>query len=291
MMKPMNRIAQTLLWISLFLLGLGIIGAQQPAPKVPEYHRAKHGLNGGHEELVDLSTLPGFDQLKTLDDIAAFAAKVPGATGFTAHPRFENGNRYARAIIWYTNLSDPRQSWPIYLFEKSEAEKLPGAAPRPAAPKAAEAFVQSRVKTAQELIAAAGPEGVELGISGDHAQEKLTAYAVIQLGGVFKHSGQFRSDRCIRCRNVVTGGNPGACGLGVLKVSHWNCCGGDKDAKHCRYWELLKAKEEKENEDKKPKNGQPVSSVPQPARPLISLRSGVEPSPLACTMGPPCVPP
>ena len=54
----------------------------------PEYFRAMHGYGGGQNEMVDLSKLEGFDALQTIDDVAKFAAEVPGAIGFTAHPDF-----------------------------------------------------------------------------------------------------------------------------------------------------------------------------------------------------------
>src|SRR5678816_750092 len=79
------------------------------------YHRAKHGYSGGLTEMVDLSRAEGFDKVLTIEDLAAFASKVPGAVGFTAHPRFESGQRHARAVLWYTRLSPTESSWALYL--------------------------------------------------------------------------------------------------------------------------------------------------------------------------------
>ncbi|MBV6498932.1 MAG: hypothetical protein CJBNEKGG_01162 [Prosthecobacter sp.] len=77
----------------------------------PEYFPAKHGYNGGSENMVDLTELKGFDQVRNLDDIARFARRVPGAIGFTAHPDFESGTRLASAVISYTSLSPTNESW------------------------------------------------------------------------------------------------------------------------------------------------------------------------------------
>src|SRR5438105_3630344 len=73
--------------------------------------------------MVDLSKREGFDAIRTLDDVARFASEVPGAVGFTAHPnKFENGPRYASAVVWYTKLSPTESSSFLYLFDKKEAQ-------------------------------------------------------------------------------------------------------------------------------------------------------------------------
>ncbi len=90
------------------------------------YFQASHGFDGGLCEMIDLSKREGFDAIHTLDEVARFASEVPGAVGFTAHPSFENGSRYAHAIMWYTGLSEPGSSWALYLFDKKEALKNPG---------------------------------------------------------------------------------------------------------------------------------------------------------------------
>ena len=127
-----------------------------------EYFRASHGFSGGLEEMVDLSKREGFDAIRTIDDVARFASEVPGAVGFTAHPDFENGTRYASAVVWYTRLSPTQASWALYLFDKKEALKQPGDAPPAAAVAAAEAKVSSKMDEAGKLIAAGGTNGVKL---------------------------------------------------------------------------------------------------------------------------------
>ena len=99
-----------------------------------EYFRAKHGDGNGLSKKVPLSVRKGFDSVRNIDDVAKFAAKVPGAIGFTAHPHFEQGTRYASAILWYTTLSSPQNSWPFYLFDETEAKKQPGDKPRTQGP-------------------------------------------------------------------------------------------------------------------------------------------------------------
>lgn len=209
---------------------------------VPEYSRASHGFDGGLTEMVDLSELEGFDTVRTIDDLAQFASKVPGAVGFTAHPHFETGTRYAKAVLWYTNLSSRSSSWALYLFDKSEAQKSPGEAPSSAAAAAAEAKVSGKMKEAKELIEAGGPSGVKL--IGDHDEWKVLALAVIRLGGSFEHTGEFGVAHCLSCRSIVSGGNPSRCGHGVQDKEHWNCCGATDKVVHCRYWELIMARED-----------------------------------------------
>ena len=67
--------------------------------------------------MEDLSELSGFSEAKTLADVAALAKTVDRAIGFTAHPDFERGTRYARAVISYTNKSPQSESWALYLFD------------------------------------------------------------------------------------------------------------------------------------------------------------------------------
>ena len=208
----------------------------------PEYFRAMHGFDGGQTEMVDLSKLEGFDTLRTIDDVAKFAAKVPGAIGFTAHPDFQNDTRLARAVIWYTGLSSPQNSWPLYLFDETEAKKKPGEKPRAEALAAAEAKVIAKMETAKELIKKSGSSGVKL--SGTYHEQKALALAIIRLGGSFEHVGEFGTSKCVGCRSVVAGGTPRLCGLGVQKKKHWNCCGSTKEKGHCQYWQLIKVQDE-----------------------------------------------
>ena len=210
---------------------------------VPEHFRASHGYNGGLCEMVDLSELEGFDAVRTIDDLARFASEVPGAVGFTAHPGFENGTRYASAVLWYTNLSSTSSSWALHLFDRTEAQKSPGDAPRAAAVAAAEAKVSGKMKTAKDLIDAGGPGGVKL--VGDSDERKVLALAVMRLGGSFEHTGTFGVANCGWCRSVVSGGNPSRCGHGVQGKEHWNCCGATDKVSHCRYWELIKAQDDR----------------------------------------------
>jgi len=178
--------------------------------QVPDYFQASHGFNGGLCEMVDLSKREGFDAIRTIDDVARFASEVPGAVGFTAHPNFENGTRYASAVVWYTKLSPAQSSWALYLFDKKEAQKNPSDAPRAAAVAAAEAKVSSKMDEAKKLIAGSGSNGVKL--VGNPAECKVLALAVLRQGGLFEHTGKFAVGGCGGCRNVVTGGNPGSCG-------------------------------------------------------------------------------
>jgi len=211
---------------------------------VPQYFRAKHGFDGGLSEMVDLSELEGFDAVRTIDDLAKFASEVPKAMGFTAHPDFENGTRYAHAVLWYTGLSSKSSSWPLHLFDRAEAQKRPGGAPQAEAVAAAEAKVSARMKEARELVDAGGASGVKL-VDGDHGEKKALALAIMRLGGFFRHTGAFAGEHCHACRNVVPGGNPGSCGHGVAGRKHWNCCGGtDPKDDRCRYWELIKAQDD-----------------------------------------------
>lgn len=206
--------------------------------RLVDYFRARHGFNGGLEEMVDLSERQGFDAIRTIDDVARFASEVPGAVGFTAHPDFENGTRHASAVVSYTRLSPTQESWVLYLFDKKEAQKNPGDAPRAAALAAAEAKVSSKIDEARELIAAGGTNGVKL------VGDKVLALAVLRLGGLFGHTGEFAVGRCVGCRSVVSGGNPGSCGLDVQNKKHWNCCGSTNEGGYCDYWKLIKTQDD-----------------------------------------------
>lgn len=208
----------------------------------PMYFRAKHGYNGGSENMVDLSKLDGFDQVRNLDDIARFARKVPGAIGFTAHPNFEKGTRYARAVISYTSLSPTRESWKLYLYDRAEAEKPPGSAPGAGAELAFEGRIQAAMGEARKLIDSSGADGVNF---RSHSADIPLAYAVMRLGGTFAHTGEFGTRFCTGCRNIVKGGSPAKCALGVLKIGHWSCCGSTKEAGHCEYWKMWKAEEDR----------------------------------------------
>jgi len=206
-----------------------------------EYFRAKHGDGNGLSKMVRLSMRKGFDSVRNIGDVAKFAAKVPGAIGFTAHPHFEQGTRYASAILWYTTLSSPQNSWPFYLFDETEAKKKPGDKPRSEALAAAEAYVQSKMEMAKELIDASGSRGVKL--TGD---QQALALAIMRLGGSFEHNGEFGTANfglCGGCRILVPGGTPALCGLGVQKKKHWGCCGSTEKKSHCQFWPLVKAQE------------------------------------------------
>ena len=207
-----------------------------------EYVRAKHGFGSGLIEMVDLSTREGFDTVRTIDDVAKFAAKVHGAIGFTAHPDFQDDTRLASAVIWYTGLSSPQNSWPLYLFDETEAKKKPGGKPRAEALAAAEAKVQSKMAMAKELIEASGSRGVKL--TGDYEERIVLALAIMRSGGSFEHNGEFGTTNCSGCRSVVSGGTSRLCGLGVKKKSHWTCCGATEKKSHCQYWPLIKAQDE-----------------------------------------------
>jgi hypothetical protein len=209
--------------------------------RVTDYFQASHGRDGGLCKMVDLSKREGFDAIRTIDDVARFASEVPGAVGFTAHPNFETGTRYASAVVWYTKLSPTGSSWALYLFDKKEAQKNPGDAPRAAAVAAAEAEVVGKMNEARGLIAAGGPNGVKL--VGDYDERKVLALAILRLGGSFEHTGEFAVGRCGGCRSVGSGGNPSSCGLGVQNKKHWSCCGSTDEGGHCEYWKLIKTQD------------------------------------------------
>ena len=238
---PMNRLG--LLCMIMCVMGLARSeGDEAKQEKSPRYFTANHGINLGLEEMVDLSTMEGFDEARTMDDVARLAAKVPGAVGFMAHPLFETGDRYASAVVWYSHRSRTSESWPLHLFDEAEAKKGPGEAATPAALLAAELRISAKLPAAQALIDAAGTKGVKVSpADGDYNEQNVMALAVMRSGGFFAHSGQFGKGDCVGCRNVVRGGTPEKCGLGVKKVPHWNCCGSEAGSIRCRYWELIKA--------------------------------------------------
>ena len=238
-----------------------VVTGTSTEPKAPKYYEAKHGFNGGDIAQVDLSKLDGFDRIRTVDQLALFATKVPGAIGFTAHPEFETGERYADAIISYTTLSPTNESWKLYLYDKLEADKLPGSAPNPRAEMAFEARVQAKMEEARKLITSNGAMGVKL--VGNHSDVLPLAYAILRLKGRFQHTGFVSADICIGCRSVVPGGNPRKCGMGLLRADHWNCCGQAKKTEHCRYWELIKGADDLRQADLQ-KSRKPVSGVMGP---------------------------
>ncbi len=248
---PMNRLLIICLLTGILI---AISGCRRPSgssatqpdtrTRVVECFRASHGFNGGLHEMVDLSSREGFDGVRTIDDVARVASKVPGAVGFTAHPDFENGTRYASAVVWYTRLSSTESSWALYLFDKKEAQKNPGDLPRAAALAAAEDKISGNMNEARELIAAGGTNGVKL--VGNPDQCTVLALAVLRLGGLFEHTGEFAVGRCAGCRNVVSGGNPWSCGLGAQNREHWNCCGSTNEGGHCDYWKLMQNQDSKQ---------------------------------------------
>jgi hypothetical protein len=177
-----------------------------------------------------------------MDDVARFASEVPGAIGFTAPSGFKNNRRSASAVVWYTKLSRTKASWPLYLFDRTEAQKKPGDTPRAAAEAAAEAKVSGKMNEARRLIAAGGPNGVKL--AGDYDERKALALAVLRLDGLFEHTGEFGVGRCGGCRSVISGGNPSSCGLRVRSKKHWSCCGSTDEGGHCEYWKLIETQDD-----------------------------------------------
>jgi len=222
-------------------------GAAENTPTVGAqgYFRANHGYGGGLMEMVDLREVEGFEAAKSIDDLATLAASVKGAVGFSVHPHFEKGKRFAHAVLWYTALTERNQSWPLYLFDEADARKMPGEAPTPVAAAAAEAKVNAAMGKGRELMDAARPKGVKLDMA-DYQEKKVLALAIMRLGGTFEHTGGWTRKVCGPCRSVIPGGTPERCGHGVKGQLHWNCCGGmDIDNTCCRYWELIKAQDDK----------------------------------------------
>lgn len=227
----------------LLLIAVAAGEEAKPAQPPPKYFPAQHGYNGGLKGLVDLSERDGFDAVRTLDEVAAFAAKVPGAIGFTAHPQFEHGKRHAQAVLWYSRRSKPELSWVLHLFDAAEAQKQPGEAVKAAALLAAERQVANMLPTAEGLIKEGGAGGVRFGAELAYEEKKLLALAVLRVGGFFAHGSEFGAE-CGSCRSVVPGGNPEKCAAGMLKVKHWTCCGAEAGVSHCRYWALIKAQDD-----------------------------------------------
>ena len=127
-----------------------------------QFTKAEHGYGMGLNEMVALHALAGFSEIHTIADIARSAQRIPGAVGFTAHPDFESGIRYAHAVVWYTIRSPKNQSWPLYLFDRTEALKRPGEPVPPTAIAAAEAKVEAKMPEARQLVAAAGQSDITL---------------------------------------------------------------------------------------------------------------------------------
>ena len=237
--RPMSKCI-TILGTLCAIILVGTAGSEDK-PEL-KYFLAKHGFSGGSQNMVNLSKLAGFDQVRNLDDIARFARRVPGAIGFTAHPNFENGTRYASAMISYTSLSPTNESWKLYLYDRAEAEKLPGSAPTAAAELTFEVRIQAAMAEARKLIDSSGADGV---ILRGHGEDVPLAHAVMRLGGTFAHTGEFGTRFCTGCRNILKGGTPAKCPLGVLKIGHWSCCGSTDGAGHCEYWKMWKAEEDR----------------------------------------------
>jgi len=118
MMKKLSKISA----LGIALLAATAFADQEHEGKQPKYFHAEHGYNGGEYEAVDIQKLEGFEAIKTLDDLAKFAAKVPGAIGFTAHPDFEKGMRLASVMMSYTRRSPKSESWALYLFDEKDAK-------------------------------------------------------------------------------------------------------------------------------------------------------------------------
>src|SRR6185436_13824263 len=95
-----------------------------------KYHRAKHGYSGGVTEMIDLARVEGFDKVLAIEDLAAFASKVPGAVGFTAHSNFESGVRHARAVLWYTNCPHLSHHGHYIFLTKPKRRSIPARRPK-----------------------------------------------------------------------------------------------------------------------------------------------------------------
>ncbi|GAA5496407.1 hypothetical protein Rhal01_02590 [Rubritalea halochordaticola] len=218
----------------ILLLSL-ILTSDAHCQQAQSYHQAQHGFSGGLYRIIDLSRQDGFVQAKSLDGLSQLARKVPGAIGFTAHPDFERGVRYAHAILWYDRLSRTNQSWPLYLFDQEEAQKQPGEAASKRSLAAAEDAIISKLLVAQQAINKAGQDGVVL--TGKEHVTSVLAYAIVRLGGKIRHHGHFGA-ACTGCRSVVPGGNTQHCGKAIQGIEHWSCCGQAKQETFCKYWEL-----------------------------------------------------
>lgn len=208
-----------------------------------EYTIAHHGYGRGLSEMVNLCDLEGFDGIRTIGEVARFAHKIQDSVGFTAHPEFESGTRYAHAVIWYTTLSPTNESWPLYLFDREESQKLPGEPAQPTAIAAGNAKVAGMLTEARNLVISAQQSGVRVPeLKFD--DKKILALAIIQIGGSFQHSGEYSTTNCWSCRSVVPDGDPEHCGLGIKGTAHWNCCGAIQETGACQYWERIKAQDD-----------------------------------------------
>lgn len=99
--------------------------------------------------------------------------------------------------------------------------KKPDEAPEASAVAAAEAEVAGKLRMAEVLIDASGPNYVNL--SFNYEEKKVLALAVMRLGGTFAHTGEVGDNRCRCCRSAIPDGNPSMCGLRVRNLNHWNC--------------------------------------------------------------------
>lgn len=248
----MNRLCVICFTASVLVVA-ATTGDEPKRKNAQEYYHAKHGFDGGLIEMIDLTEIEGFDEVLTIDDLAKFASKVPGAKGFTVHPHFLSEKRNASAVLWYTRLSPTKSSWQLCLFDETIANKKPGEAPEASAVAAAKAKVSRKLRIAEELIDAGAPNGVK--VSASDEEGKVLALAVMLLRGTFAHTGEFGDAHCAECRRVVPSEYPHRCGLGVRNLNHWNCCGASEDTRHCRYWELIKAQDDAKEEKKKMPGG------------------------------------
>lgn len=93
-----------------------------------EYYKARHGFDGrlGWKSTDNITIVPEkfLDNASTIDQVAVVVKNQYNySIGFTLHPNYPSP-RYVGAVIWYTNRSPQSSSWPLYLWNRREANKL-----------------------------------------------------------------------------------------------------------------------------------------------------------------------
>jgi hypothetical protein len=87
-----------------------------------EYFQAGHGFNGGLSEMVDLSQRAGFDEIRTIDQVAKFASEVPEAVGRWQILNSVNSPRMSDEMIDARRNRAPQRTAPC-LVNESQASR------------------------------------------------------------------------------------------------------------------------------------------------------------------------